>query len=635
MAFEETGPAWHTLKGRELEMNHTRRKFVMGSVAGMTLMRGRGEAAPARLSAHDAQVKKILAQMTLDEKIGQMTQPDQMYLKSLDDIEKYHLGSLLSGGDSDPKTGNDLRSWTDLYDHYQGRALKARLRIPLLYGIDAVHGNNNLLGATIFPHNIGLGCSRDAGLVERASRITAEEVKATGINWAFAPCVAAPQDVRWGRTYEGFSENPEVVKKLGEAAVRGLQGASLDGALSVLGCAKHFAGDGGTTFGTGKPRGRGSADRYPLDQGDTRVDEATLRRVHLPGYVTAIAAGVGSIMPSYSSWNGLKCSGNRKLLTDILKKDLGFEGFVISDYAAINDLPGDYKLQIGESINAGMDMVMVPDKYPEFFNTLKELTQAGTVRRERIDDAVTRILRVKVAMGMMEAKREQLADRGLSSTFGSAAHRSVARECVRSSLVLLKNERGALPLKKGAARIHVAGKSAEDIGNQCGGWTITWQGKSGKVTKGTTILEAIRKAAGAGTLVTASRDGSGAAGAAVGIAVIGETPAAEFMADRTELRLAADDIAVVETMKNAGVPVVAVIVSGRPLTLDEILGKADAIVAAWLPGSEGDGVAEVLFGMSAPVGRLSFTWPRGDSTSFHVGDAGYKTQYPFGFGMGY
>ncbi len=616
-------------------MKHTRRQFVMGSVAGMALMRGRGEAAPARLSSHDAQVKKLLARMTLDEKIGQMTQPDQMYLKSLDDIEKYHLGSLLSGGDSDPKTGNDLKSWTDLYDHYQARALKTRLRIPLLYGIDAVHGNNNLLGATMFPHNIGLGCSRDAALVERASRITAEEVKATGINWAFAPCVAAPQDVRWGRTYEGFSENPDLVKKLGEAAVRGLQGASLDGALSVLGCAKHFAGDGGTAFGTGKPRGRGSSERYPLDQGDTRVDEATLRRVHLPGYVTAIAAGVGSIMPSYSSWNGLKCSANRKLLTDILKNEMGFEGFVISDYAAINDLPGDYKQQIAESVNAGMDMVMVPDKYPEFFDKLRELTQEGTVPAARIDDAVTRILRVKVAMGMMEAKRGQLADRGLSAAFGSAAHRSVARECVRSSLVLLKNERRTLPLKKGAARIHVAGKSADDIGNQCGGWTITWQGRSGAVTAGTTILAAIRKAAGAGTRVTASRDGSGAAGAAVGIAVIGETPAAEFMADRTELRLAAEDIAAVETMKNAGVPVVAVIVSGRPLTLDEILGKADAIVAAWLPGSEGDGVADVLFGTPAPVGKLSFTWPRGDSTSFHIGDSGYKTQFAFGFGMGY
>ena len=614
-------------------MNHTRRQFVMGTVAGMAI--GSVHAEGARLSAHDAEVKKLLARMTLDEKIGQMTQPDQMFLESLDDIEKYHLGSLLSGGDSDPKTGNDLASWTDLYDHYQARALKTRLRIPLLYGIDAVHGNNNLLGATIFPHNIGLGCSRDAALVERASRITAEEVKATGINWAFAPCVAAPQDVRWGRTYEGFSENPDVVKKLGEAAVRGLQGTSLDGALSVLGCAKHFAGDGGTTFGTGKPRGMGLLARYPLDQGDTRVDEATLRRVHLPGYVTAIAAGVGSIMPSYSSWNGLKCSGNRKLLTDILKNEMGFEGVLISDYAAINDLPGDYKHQIAQSVNAGMDMVMVPDKYPEFFGKLKELTREGTVPEARIDDAVTRILRVKVAMGMMDSKRGQLADRGLKATFGSAAHRNVARECAGSSLVLLKNERETLPVKRGAARIHVAGRSADDMGNQCGGWTITWQGKSGEVTDGTTILAAIRKAAGTGTRVTTSRDGSGAAGATVGIAVIGETPAAEFMADRTELRLAAEDIAAVERMKSAGVPVVAVIVSGRPLTLDEILGKADAIMAAWLPGSEGGGVADVLFGTRAPVGKLSFTWPRGDSTSFHLGDAGYKTQFAFGFGLSY
>ena len=565
--------------------------------------------------------------MTLPEKIGQMTQPDQMFLKDLDDIEKYHLGSLLSGGDSDPKSGNDLGSWTDLYDHYQSRALKTRLRIPLLYGIDAVHGHNNVLGAVIFPHNIGLGCARDPDLVERAMRITAEEVRATGINWAFAPCVTVPQDIRWGRTYEGFSESPDAVKTLGAAAVRGFQRGALDHPLALLACAKHFAGDGGTAFGTGMPKGR-SGERYPLDRGDTRVDEATLRKIHLTGYVMAIDAGAMSIMPSYSSWNGVKCSGNAHLLTDILKKEMGFSGFLISDYDAINELPGTYKQQIEQSVNAGMDMFMVPRRYVEFFNTLEELVKEGKVPMARINDAVTRILRVKFALGLMDPHRSALADRTLHKSFGSAEHRAVARECVRRSIVLLKNDNKVLPLAKNA-RLHVAGKSADDLGNQCGGWTITWQGKSGNVTQGTTIRAAISSRA----QVTFSTDGSGAAGATAGIAVIGESPYAEFFGDRTDLHLSAEDVAVVERMKNAGIPVVVVLVSGRPLLIDEILGKADAIIAAWLPGTEGDGVADVLFGEVKPTGRLSFTWPRGDSTSFALGDPGYRTLFPFGHGL--
>lgn len=568
--------------------------------------------------------------MTVDEKIGQMTQPDQMYLGSIDDIEKYHVGSLLSGGDSDPKTGNDLESWTDLYDRYQSRALKTRQKIPLLYGIDAVHGHNNVIGAVIFPHNIGLGCTRNAALVEQAARITAEEVRATGINWAFAPCVTVPQDIRWGRTYEGYSESPDVVKVLGAAATRGLQSNSLKNPLSVLACAKHFAGDGGTTFGTGMPKGPGG-QRYPLDRGDTRVDEASLRKIHLQGYITAIQMGVGSVMPSYSSWNGTKCSGNARLLTGILKKDLGFDGFLISDYNALDEIPGSRKEQIAQSINAGMDMVMVPDHYPEYFSTLRELVREGTVPMSRIDDAAARILRVKFAMGLMNPERSPLADRSLHKDFGSPEHRRVARQCVRESLVLLKNAKQAFPLKK-SGHIHVAGKNADDIGNQCGGWTITWQGRSGETTKGTTILAGIRNAA-AGAKITFSRDGSGAEGASVAIAVIGEKPYAEFFGDRTDLHLDAEDVAVVDRLKKAGLPVVAVIVSGRPLVIDSILDKADAIVAAWLPGSEGDGVADLLFGDHKPSGKLSFTWPRGDSTSFERGNAGYKTLFAFGHGL--
>src|SRR5258708_4375023 len=425
----------------------SRRRAIAGTLGRAGWIDAAAAVAKRRkLTQCDTPARHLVSEMSLEQKIGQMTQPDQMFLKTIDDIDNYHLGSLLSGGDSDPKAGNDLNSWTDLYDRYQSRAMKTAQRIPLLYGIDAVHGHNNVLGATIFPPNIGLGCTRNADLVERAARITAEEIRATGINWAFAPCVTVPQDIRWGRTYEGYSESPDVVKLLGAAATRGFQRGALDHPLAVLACAKHFAGDGGTTWGTGMPKGRNSSARYPLDRGDTRGDEATLRQIHLPGYVTAIANGAASIMPSYSSWNGLKCSGNRHLLTEILKTELGFEGFLISDYAALNELPGNYKQQIEQSINAGMDMVMVPAKYPEFFNGLRDLVNEGAVKMSRIDDAVTRILRVKFAMGLMNLKRSPLADRSLHRTFGSAEHRAVARQCVRESLVVLKNDNGAFPV---------------------------------------------------------------------------------------------------------------------------------------------------------------------------------------------
>jgi beta-glucosidase len=623
-------------------MSASRRQFLANSLsaAGAALLPRRifatppaGTSAAKPLSAWDAQARELLARLTLEEKAGQMTQPDQMYLKDLDDLQKFHLGSLLSGGDSDPKTGNDLNSWTDMYDYYQKRAVETTPRIPILYGVDDVHGHNNVIGATIFPHNIGLGCTRNSELVEKAARVTAEEVRATGIPWGFAPCVTVPQDIRWGRTYEGFSESPDVVKALGEAAVRGFQGSALDDPLSILACAKHFAGDGGTLFGTGL-RSWAGVERLGLDQGNTQLDDADFRRIHLQGYIAAVAAGVGTIMPSYSSWNGVKCSANHILLTEILKQEMGFEGFLISDYAAQKELPGSTKQQIETTLNAGMDMVMVPDNYPEFIRLLIENVKEGRVPMARIDDAVTRILRVKFAMGLMDANRSQLADRSLHKTFGSAEHRAVARQSARESLVVLKNERSVLPLAKGA-RLHVAGKNADDIGNQCGGWTVKWQGESGNVTTGgTTILAALRKVAGE-SQVTYSRDGSGAKGAAVGIAVIGETPYAEMAGDRAELSLSPEDVAVVRNLKSAGIPLAVVLVSGRPLVIDEILPDADAVVAAWLPGTEGDGVADVLFGAWKPSGKLSFTWPRATSTSFHLGDHGYETLFPFGFGLTY
>ena len=588
---------------------------------------------PLALSAGDAQrVTDLLAQMTLDEKIGQMTQPDQMFLKDPGDIETLAIGSLLSGGDSDPPT-NSRADWRALYERLQGRALRSRLKIPLLYGVDAVHGHSNVIGAVIFPHNIGLGATRNAKLVEEIGRITAKEIRATGINWTFAPCIAVPRDERWGRTYEGFAEDPVLVAELGAAAVRGLQAGGLDDPRGVLACAKHFAGDGGTAWGTGMPIAEKPGTRYPLDRGDTRGDEAMLRRLYIDPYIASIKSGVGSIMVTYNSWNGLKASGHRRLLTDVLKKELGFDGFLISDYDAIDELPGDYRSDIRESVNAGMDMFMVPQKYREFITTLKALVEAGEVPVSRIDDAVTRILRVKAAMGLLAPGWTVKVDPELEREFGSEAHRRVARQAVRESLVVLKNSDTTLPIAR-AKRIHVAGRNADDIGAQSGGWTITWQGKRGPVTTGTTILEGVRKAAGSNVQVTYSADGSGAAGADVAIAVVGEDPYAEFLGDREDLALAAADLAAIAALKSAGVPVVTVIVSGRPLILGTALESSAAVVAAWLPGTEGDGVADVLFGRHAPGGKLPFTWPRTmDQIPINVGDPKYDPLFPYGFGL--
>ena len=587
-------------------------------------------ASPIPLSSFDPQIEPLLSQMTLAEKIGQMTQPENTpALANGSDIADLFIGSVLSGGGSKPAAGNSVQTWADLIDGYQAQAAKTRLKIPLIYGIDALHGHNDVIGAVIFPHNIGLGCTRDPDLVEKIGRVTAEEVRATGINWTFAPCVTVPQDERWGRTYEGYSEQRDVVQLLGAAAVRGLQGPSLSDPLSIAACAKHFVGDGGTSIGTGQRGG--------LDQGDTRIDEATLWRIHLPGYISAVQAGVATIMPSYNSWNGVKCSGNKHLLTDILKGQLGFQGFLISDYNAISQITNDYKAAIGISINAGMDMAMEPSDYRAFINNLTALVNEGTVPMSRIDDAVTRILRVKFALGLMDPKRSAMTDRSLQKDFGSVSHREVARQAVRESLVLLKNDNQALPLSKQAARIAVAGRSADNLGNQCGGWTIEWQGRSGEVTTGgTTILTAIKNAAGANAKVTYSRDGADAAGASVGIVVIGETPYAEMNGDRADVSLAQADRDAVANMKKAGIPVVVVLLSGRPMILGDVLTQADAVIAAWLPGTEGEGVADVLFGDFKPAGKLSFAWPRSmDQIPRHPGDANYDPLFKFGYGLSY
>jgi beta-glucosidase len=578
-------------------------------------------------AAATAKAEELLRAMTLDEKIGQMTQADLHAVKDRSHIARYALGSMLSGGDSDP---DDITAsgWARTHDDLQKWALQSRLKVPLLYGIDAVHGHNNVDGAVIFPHNIGLGASRDPVLVEKAARITALEMVGTGIRWAFAPCVAVARDERWGRTYESFGEDPGLVQELGAAAVRGLQGSSLANSTSVLACPKHYLGDGGTHNG--------------VDQGDTICDEATLRKLHLPGYISALKAGAGSVMASYSRWNGTKMHASTELLTGLLKKELGFTGLICSDWAAIDQLAPDYKSAIAIAVNAGVDMAMIPNgpgqrnNYVEFITLLKDLVHEGKVTESRIDDAARRILLVKARMHLFDHPYSEPA---LLAAVGSAEHRQVARECVRKSLVLLKNEKGVLPFSRQIKRLVVTGPAANDLGIQCGGWTLTWQGKSGQIIRGgTTILGAVRKAVSPDTVVSLGNpDGTIPPGADAVLVVIGERPYAEMKGDSKDLTLPADDLALVKRAREAGVPVATVVLSGRPVMIGPVLDSSDAVIAAWLPGSEGAGVADVLFGDVKPTGKLPHTWPRSiEQVPCNAGDEhADNALFPLGYGLSY
>lgn len=563
----------------------------------------------------EARVQDLLARMTLDEKIGQMTQADRGELNSPEEIKSYFLGSILSGGGSAPAT-NTPTGWADMYDAFQTKARETRLKIPIIYGIDAVHGHNNVAGAVLFPHNIGMGCTWNPELVEEAARITALEVAGTGIDWTFAPCVAVPRDERWGRTYEGFGETAEITSLMASAAVRGFQGDSISNSGSIIACAKHFLGDGGTTDGD--------------DQGNTELDEATLRAIHLPGYLAALDANVKTIMASYNSWNGLKIHGHKYLLTDLLKTELGFQGFIVSDWNGIDQLPGDYRSDVKQSISAGMDMVMAPASYTNFISTLKQLVNSHEIPMTRIDDAVSRILRVKFEMGLFERPFTQ---RSLTDSLGSSFHRRVARQAVRESMVLLKKENGILPLNKSTGKILVAGSKADNLGYQCGGWTISWQGSGGNITEGTTILEGIQNAV-QGAEVHYSADGAEATDADVAVVVIGETSYAEGSGDDEDLHLHGSDVETVRQIKNAGIPTVVILISGRPMILDNFIHYADVLFAAWLPGTEGDGVAEILFGDYAPSGRLTHTWPRKMSQiPINWGDENYNPLFPYKHGI--
>jgi beta-glucosidase len=430
---------------------------------------------------------------------------------------------------------------------------------------------------------------------------------------------------RWGRTYESFSESPDVVAELGAAAIRGFQGPQLSDSSLALACAKHFVADGGTANGT--------------DQGNAVCDEATLRKVFLPPYVAAVQAGVGSIMVSYSSWNGLKMHGNEHLLTGVLKGELGFKGFLVSDWAAIDQLSPDYKLDVATSINAGLDMIMIPygpgetNNFVEFIHDVKALVAEGKIPQARIDDAVSRILRVKFQMGLFDKAR---VNSDLTAAIGSAEHRAVARECVRQSLVLLKNANHALPLSKTLKHLHVMGGAADDIGIQCGGWTISWQGHAGPIIHGgTTILAAIRKTVAPGVKVTYSRTGHGDKGADAVLVVVGELPYAETEGDRQDLRLSTNDISMISKARETGAPVITLVISGRPLILAGALESSDAVLAAWLPGTEGQGVADVLFGDYKPTGKLPRQWPLDNEQLADSAHAGQKPLFPLGFGLTY
>ncbi|MFK0021757.1 glycoside hydrolase family 3 protein [Streptomyces sp. NPDC090798] len=578
-------------------------------------------------------VADLVSRMSLEEKAGQMTQAERGAIGAGGDIASYDLGSLLSGGGSTP-TPNTPAAWAKMIDGYQLRAQATRFQIPLIYGVDAVHGHNNLTGATIMPHNIGIGATRDPGLAEKAGAVTAAEVRATGIPWDFAPCLCVTRDERWGRSYESFGEDPALVKSM-ETVIQGLQGArdgkDLKDDDKVLATAKHFVGDGGTEYGSS------TTGSYTIDQGVTKVTRQQLEAVHLAPYQTAVDRGIGSVMPSYSSLDILgdgqgpvKMHARADMINGVLKGRMGFDGFVISDWNAIDQLPGDYASHVRTSVNAGVDMMMVPYSYKDFRTTLIDEATAGRVSAKRIDDAVSRILTQKFKLGLFE---KPYADTSGASRIGSTAHRAVAREAAAKSQVLLKNTAGVLPLKK-SQKVYVAGSNADDLGNQTGGWTITWQGASGKHTDGTTILQGMRDAGGD---VTYSKDASApTSGYDVGVVVVGETPYAEGVGDvgnGNDLTLTPADQAAVDKVC-AAMKCAVLIVSGRPQLIGDRLGEIDALVASWLPGTEGDGVADVLYGKRAFTGQLPVTWPKSEAQlPINVGDASYDPQFPYGWGL--
>ncbi|MCK6579446.1 MAG: glycoside hydrolase family 9 protein [Anaerolineae bacterium] len=581
----------------------------------------------------DDRVADLLGRMTLEEKIGQMTQVEKNSIAP-EAVARYFIGSVLSGGGGYPAGNNTVEGWAEMVAAYQDAALSTRLAIPMIYGVDAVHGHNNLAGAVLFPHNIGLGATRNAELVMRIGRITAAEMIATGIYWDFAPVLAVPQDYRWGRAYEGYGENTALVTALSTAMMVGLQGADLSDPLSVLATPKHYVGDGGTAFGTSPLSGA------LLDRGETAVDEATLREVHLAPYISAIEHGARSIMISFSSWNGIRMHGQDYLIQDVLRDELGFSGFIVSDWAGIDNVASTYYDSVVESINAGIDMVMVPTDYLRFIDAMTQAVTNDAIALERIDEAVANILRVKFELGLFD---RPYAVEVLQPRVGSDEHRAVAREAVSQSLVLLKNENGALPIDAQAEQtVFVAGVGADNLGMQSGGWSIEWQGFDGsRATVGTTILTALQEGAGDSVTVQYSPRGRfDEAHGDIGIVVVGEPPYAEFEGDDSDLLLNTRDARLIAAMREQVDTLIVVQLSGRPLVIDASLNLADAWVAAWLPGTEGAGITDVLFGERDFVGRLPYTWLR-SSEQLPFDFDSLPTEgcaaplFPYGYGLSY
>ncbi|TXS22534.1 glycoside hydrolase family 3 protein [Streptomyces sp. ms191] len=581
-------------------------------------------------------VADLLGRMTLAEKAGQMTQAGRNTLAAHEDITSYALGSVIYEAEAAGSPAQPPAAWRKVTDTYQWYARATRLQIPLLLATDAVHGHSFVRGATVMPHNIGLGAARDPALVERLAAITAEEVRATGIAWNFAPCVCVVRDVRWGRTYESFGEDPELVSSLA-VAVRGLQGAADGRDLArndkVLATAKHFVGDGGTAYGSGRPP-------YLIDQGVTRIDRGELDAVHVAPFRQAIGLGAGAVMPSFSS---LELTGERggpvkmhshgEMISGLLKSELGFRGIVVSDWEAVDQMPGDAVSDVRDAVNAGIDMNMAPLTYKEFGRTVVDEVAAGRILAARIDEAVGRVLEQKFRLGLFE---KPYADTTHLAGIGSAEHRAAAREAVARSQVLLKNGGSLLPLRTGQ-RVYVAGSNADDLAHQAGGWTVGWQGAGDRAIQGTTILDGIRRA-DPRARVTYSEDASApTAGHDVGVVVVGETPYAEGVGDvgvnGHDLELSEDDGKAVDRVC-AAMRCAVLVVSGRPQLLGDRLGRIDALVASWLPGSEGDGVADVLYGRRAFSGRLPVSWPRSaEQLPLNAGDRGYDPQFPYGWGL--
>ncbi len=548
----------------------------------------------------EARIDDLLGRMTLEEKIGQLALVEKNGLQKTEDISTYHLGALLSGSGSRPATNTPL-AWLEMVQDFQNQAKETCLGIPVLYGIDAVHGNAGVYGATVFPHAIGLAASHDANLVGRVAHATAEEMAATGIYWNFSPSLDVTTDQRWGRVYETFGSNTTTISDLGAAAIEGLQ-TSTEPYLNALATPKHFVGNGATTW-----RSSVNAD-YSLDQGNTELPEAALRRDHIEAFKHAIDVGALSIMAGLNSWQGTPIAAQRHLLTDVLKHDLGFQGFVVSDWYGVYAISKDRYTATVTGINAGIDMVMLPFDYQLFATDMQQAIAAGDISQDRLNDAVRRILRAKFRVGLFD--RPAASENGLA-TIGSTEHRALAREAVQKSLTVLKTKPGVLPLSKNGQRILVAGSGADNLGIQAGGWTLEWQGVDGNLFPGTTILNGIQNTVGPNTAIEYAIDGglpSQVDKADVGIVVVGERPYAEGVGDRANPEFSKEDLKAIANVRARSKKLIVIVLSGRALEFPEEAKGWDTIIAAWLPGSEGRGVADGLFGVSPLVATTPVSW---------------------------